>query len=280
MTTPRRGFTLVELLVVIAIIGILIGLLLPAVQSVRESSLRTQCQNNLKQLGLALHNYEGTNRYFPPCYKQDYFSFMPFLLPYIEQTATASKFNLQKKWNDSSNATAIASNIGILYCPTSPPGRGPVSDYTCARCFNGSAASALGVNGSNEYATNTMALLVRDKSTRVREVTDGLSNTILLVEDGGRPQLYANGRPIAGTANNPRWAEWDLKITIGAICNNNLKIINCSNDNEIYSLHRGGSNFVMGDGSVVFISEDLRPTVLKALVTRVGGEVITDNWRQ
>jgi len=279
MPSPRRGFTLIELLVVIAIIGVLIALLLPAIQAVRESAQRTQCQNNLKQIGLALHNYEHSFKSFPPCYKQNHYSFFPYLLPFIEQTAVSAQFDFQKKWDDSANATAVNSNIGILHCPTSPPGRGAVSDYTCARCFNGSAATALGIS-SSEYSRDTMGLLVRDKKTRIREVTDGLSNTIMIVEDGGRPQLYESGRPVAGSSNNPRWAEWDLKITIGAICSNNTKIINCSNNNEIYSLHRGGANFVMGDGACLFLRENLLPATLKALVTRAGGETPGENWSQ
>lgn len=278
MSIRRRGFTLIELLVVIAIIAVLMALLLPAIQSVRESASRTQCQNSMKQLGLALHGHENTHRKLPPCYKQDYYSVFPYLLPYIEQTSVGSQFNFAKTWNDSANATAIAANITILHCPTSPPGRGAVSDYTCARCFNGSAASALGVS-SDEYNTNTMGLLVRDKTTRIREVVDGMSNTIMLVEDGGRPQLFENNKLVSGSANNPRWAEWDLKITIGAICNNNTQIINCTNQNEIYSLHRGGANFVMGDGAVHFIRQDILPATFKALVTRAGQDRDTENWR-
>src|SRR5436190_14056989 len=135
-SSPRPAFTLIELLVVIAIIAVLIALLVPAVQKVRESANRTQCQNNLKQLGTALHNHQSTWKYFPPCYKQDYYSLWVHTLPFIEQTAVDAKFDLTKKWDNAANAPAVSAIIATFLCPTSPtPNRGNVADYSCARCF-------------------------------------------------------------------------------------------------------------------------------------------------
>ncbi len=278
MSNRRRGFTLIELLVVIAIIAILIALLVPAVQKVRESASRTQCQNNMKQIGLALHSRLGVHKNFPPCYKEGFYSMMPHLLPFLEQAAAANQFDFKKVWSDAANAPASSTVIGTFFCPSSISiTRGPVSDYTCVRCFGQPAAGVVGVS-DNEYATNSMGLLVRNKFTRAREATDGLSSTIMVVEDGGRPQLYQNGKMVAGAASNPKWAEPELKITINAICNNNTQVINCTNDNELFSLHATGANFVMGDGAVLYLNQSIHLQTFKALVTRAGEDVPVENW--
>ena len=104
----RRGFTLVELLVVIAIIGVLVALLLPAIQAAREAARRTQCKNNMRQLGLAVLNYETAKRVLPPAYHLNNgqignHSLFAFLLPYIEQTALAGQWDMQKNWSSSPN---------------------------------------------------------------------------------------------------------------------------------------------------------------------------------
>ncbi len=125
----RRGFTLVELLVVIAIIGILVGLLLPAVQSAREASRRASCQNNLRQIGLALHNFEGVNKVFPasgwttvgpgnPAGK--YVGWRPLTLPYIEQANTQQLYDFNLHWWEGTNATVAAVPIKAYLCPTVP----------------------------------------------------------------------------------------------------------------------------------------------------------------
>jgi prepilin-type processing-associated H-X9-DG protein len=216
-----------------------------------------------------------------------------YLLPYIGQSTVASKFDLTKAWNDTTppppphppdpkltNFNAASFVIPTAICPSNiVQNRGPVSDYTCARCIQDPCASVLGVSNS-EYDKSSMGMLVRDKFTRDREITDGLSNTFMVVEDGGRPQLYQNGFIAAGTASDPQWADPELKITINAICNNNTQIMNCTNDNEVFSLHGRGANFVMGDGAVLYIRQDITIRTFQALITRAGGEVITENWRQ
>ena len=280
MANHRRGFTLIELLVVIAIIAILMAILVSAVQRVREAANRTQCQNNMKQIGIALHAHESSFKKFPPCYKQDYYSMFVYLLPFIEQGNVVNKFIVHKTWNDPANAAAINAVIPTAICPSNlVQNRGGVSDYTCARCIQDPCATVLGVNPNDEYDPNTMGMLVRDKYTRAREIVDGLSNTFMVVEDGGRPQLYQNGHIASGTSADPMWADWDLKITINAICNNNTQIINCTNDNEVFSLHGAGANFVMGDGACLYVRQDITIQTFKALLTRGGGEVITENWR-
>jgi prepilin-type N-terminal cleavage/methylation domain-containing protein len=280
MSLSRRAFTLIELLVVIAIIAVLIALLIPAVQRVRESANRTQCQNNMKQLGLALHSYQGDNKAFPPCYKENYYSFLVFVLPYLEQGAVANQFDLKRMWSDGANAAAIKSVIPTFNCPSSlVQNRGDIADFTCARCFNDAAANAVGASGSeSSYPKNSTGMLVKDRYTKPREVIDGLSSTIMLVEDGGRPQLYQLGKMVSGNARNPHWSEPEHTILIGALCNNNTQIVNCHNDNEIYSLHGAGSNFVMGDGAVFYLRQDLKLKTFQALVTRANEDVPPEDW--
>ena len=124
-----RGFTLVELLVVIAIIGILIALLLPAVQAAREAARRLQCTNSLKQIGLAIHNYESTHRKYPPSGAGPpgpsplHHGFFTFLLPYLEQGAIHDQYHWDQDWYTALNQTATETDIGLLFCPSAPGGR-------------------------------------------------------------------------------------------------------------------------------------------------------------
>ncbi len=125
MTRSRTAFTLIELLVVIAIIAILIGLLLPAVQKVREAAARAKCTNNLKQIGVALHNYHSAMGHFPPGRDNNEIAIHAYLLPYVEQGNIYSLINFSAKWDAPSNTTACAANVSLFLCPSDPVNQVP-----------------------------------------------------------------------------------------------------------------------------------------------------------
>ncbi len=347
----RNAFTLIELLVVIAIIAILIGLLLPAVQKVRDAAARIQCTNNLKQLGLALHGYHDANGGFPP-YGFDFatapattptnpygpqtqgHSAFGLILPYIEQGSIMSMGRIDRSVIDAVNFpppygtnTAGSAVVKTYLCPAAParvvdyapyfvvngiPNAGPLklgpSDYAplkgvhqtfinnCAPgMLAGITTNAAGVFGRLPKITGNTS----PTDVRITDITDGTSNTILVVEDAGRMQVYAkraarmpNNPPAPGsppTPNGPGWTlnaayeDYNIKVTIdgfdatGTLNRQGCCVINCSNQDEIYSFHTAGAMSLRGDGSVQFLKESVAPGILVALTSYQGGEALNDN---
>jgi prepilin-type N-terminal cleavage/methylation domain-containing protein/prepilin-type processing-associated H-X9-DG protein len=284
-----RGFTLIELLVVIAIIGILVALLVPAVQEVREAASRTQCANNLKQIGLALHGYHDVNHQFPPSSTSSktgkHHSWVPFILPYLEQAGLSKKYNFNKNWYSPSNNKAVRTQLAIFQCPSQPLAN--VIDSTItpnAAC--GDYAATKGVSTHLVQlgfirSTNLRGVMQKNQGTRMRQITDGTSNTIMVAEDAGRPVLYlAGGFDVPGYAFGGPWADnlnafylngssWDGTVIPGPCP------MNCTNDREIYSFHDGGANVVFADGGVRYLGSSINIASLAALITRAGGESIT-----
>ncbi len=252
----RRGFTLIELLVVIAIIAILIGLLLPAVQKVREAAARLQCQNNLKQIGLALHNYHDPNNGLPANIRPDAVStvrvrWVTYLLPYLEQDNLFRQINLNVNWHQPANTPFTGQRLKVLECPSAPNGQvidgAPDTGWTDI-VANGDYASIYGVDprlvslglvdaisGGSENG-----LLSRRQKIRFADITDGLSNTLHVTESAGRPYLYRNGRRIstatpASRINGGGWCRpaSDIAMLIGSSTDGTIFPgacgINCTN---------------------------------------------------
>lgn len=283
----QRGFTLVELLVVIAIIGILIALLLPAVQAAREAARRTQCSSQMKQMALALHNYHDTYNKFPSaqyfCRSQatctsarstwlQGWGWSASILPYIEQGAIYDKFNFGLNLYDPWNVSLIRTPIAVFQCPSDASRRDliPPSGSTTATerlatanyCGNGGSFSN---SFESPYLTTdskwTNGILGRDSSIKLRDVIDGTSNTFIVGEVTHYdftwdPSLYGHWDPPSGTAccTLVLARHGNQKLNPPPTANNVVK------REGFHSFHPGGAQFALCDGSVRFISETINDT--------------------
>jgi prepilin-type N-terminal cleavage/methylation domain-containing protein/prepilin-type processing-associated H-X9-DG protein len=286
--SARRAFTLIELLVVIAIIAILIGLLLPAVQKVREAAARMKCTTNMKQLVIGLHSYHDVNGGFPPG-KQDKpktHTWTPYVLPYIEQGNLFKRYNLNKNWNvspnDVNNTGVIQTKIATFLCPSAPDSGGrlgtnhrEVIDYSPVNQLNRSNPAL--VNPPKSDGT-FIGILGHNVQRKMTDVLDGTSNTILLAEDAGRVHLFVMGKQLTGSTTGA-WGNPGTEIVINGFNPSTMSspgpcALNCTNNNEVYSFHTSGANVVFADGSVRFARSSININLLVALVTRAGGEVV------
>jgi prepilin-type N-terminal cleavage/methylation domain-containing protein len=307
----RRAFTLVELLVVIAIIGILIALLLPAVQAAREAARRSQCSNNLKQLGLGLQNYHDTHRVFPPSAIKEMFQddtsksaqalvWSGMILPFIEQKTLWDQIQgmgFGINWNSTtagpgglSNAQILQVKLPAYQCPSSPDSSVPWSDgsgrqrasygvVTTGRVGWTYSAAGGASNGENNNYMDDGGLThprwngpfaMQNQSFRFADITDGSSNTLFVGERyrngiGIRDYVYI-GTPNAQNMHSQFSGSTGIQL--------NSLDTNQTGYAGFHSAHPGGAQFLAGDGSTHFISENISRNLYSALGSRNGGEPV------
>jgi prepilin-type N-terminal cleavage/methylation domain-containing protein/prepilin-type processing-associated H-X9-DG protein len=309
----RPGFTMIELLVVIAIVTILVGLLIPAIQLVRESANRTQCINNLHQMGAALHNYHDAHNAFPPGYTaaDPYFNgatdttpgwgWATFILPYLEQGGLYGQFDLNQPVE---SFTGIQSVVNLYICPSDvlPSGAFAVPDaFGNAICLAApfSYAGCCGGDESDTADPTGLGIFYRNSRTRLTDITDGASQTIMVGERAfanaqGTWAGAINGGVCYRGANNPANENAGQNafpapcLVLGHSHLNNPDGDTDSSVDDFSSLHPGGSNFLFADGSVHFIGSIPRDNPdgtytqnslnFQALGTRANGEVVSSDW--
>ncbi|MBY0326461.1 DUF1559 domain-containing protein [bacterium] len=306
----RKGFTLIELLVVIAIIAILIGLLLPAVQKVREAAARMKCQNNLKQLGLGVHSYHDTySRFIPAGSTVTWLSWHVGILPYIEQTAlfnkvsqTAGNYITIGKYD-----IPVNNRVATFLCPSqteaekmilapTPPHNVNLPEvinnqppYTTHYYGVGGPAGVNPITAGNYiYEINDpthgrmgkQGMFQRTDTVKLENITDGTSNTLMVGEMSWSPGPITPSN-IAGTRFRG-WARGCDDPTITQVCGGIKTISNAINaySNTLFnempfgSQHTGGTNFAMGDASVRFLNASININAYRAAASYNGGEVL------
>jgi prepilin-type N-terminal cleavage/methylation domain-containing protein/prepilin-type processing-associated H-X9-DG protein len=299
----RRAFTLIELLVVIAIIAIIVGLLLPAVQKVREAASRIKCKNSLKQIGLALHNYHGRMGYFPPGYQTQVASdnsdlgpgwgWAAFLLDDLEQGNLGKSIRLDLQISDPVNATIRTLVLPILVCPSEiKTGTFPVVDANgnaIVDVARGSYVAMNGVLGVTSDAWDNNGAFIRNRRLRIADIADGLSNTLFVGERATNMSSTTwTGAVSNGVVPAQRYPDPvdQLSNAEGAPA---LVLAHGSRDHlpnnplvfdadATSSYHISGVNFLFGDGSVQSISNTINGTLFEALLTRAGGEAVGEDY--
>ncbi|ODU01276.1 MAG: prepilin-type N-terminal cleavage/methylation domain-containing protein [Planctomycetes bacterium SCN 63-9] len=305
----RLGFTLIELLVVIAIIAVLIALLLPAVQAAREAARRIQCTNNLKQIGLAMHNYEGTHGRLPSARTNSphYWSSLAQILPQLEGGALYNFINFDhstapnaRNNYDMANTTAISYMIATYFCPSDRK-QGQVNEEYGPTNYFAVAGTGTMAKGSGN------GLMFDGSGVKFAEITDGLSNTGAFVESikgsgidttspaafdllgqykggGGYSSTFTEADcdaiPAYSGTRGSRWFHGSMSggSTVNHYWTPNSRKADCAGDtNGLYSarsFHPGGINEAFADGHIQFVKDTVSGDVWHALATRAGGEVI------
>lgn len=305
-SSPPRGFTLVELLVVIAIIGMLVALLIPAVQAARGAARRTACSNNLKQLGLAILNYESANAKYPPGQKwtalpgkenRGDYSWMSQILPYMEESAVYDRFNFKLPYHHPTNRLASAAVVAGYLCPSTTRRDKQRDGEELIRNWNNQVGVTLGCTdylgiagpSSNRKNPETLeryrrqqgiligtkglereARMLEPPAVKVASVTDGTSKTMMVSECTGRGTEKEDEDP------NGAWVSGKNITHVNAGVNQS-GAKSSWNDELIFSEHAGGANGAFADGSVRFLNSGTSKVLVLSYCSRNGGEILDDD---
>jgi prepilin-type N-terminal cleavage/methylation domain-containing protein/prepilin-type processing-associated H-X9-DG protein len=301
MLRMRRAFTLVEVLVVITIIGVLVALLLPAVQSARDAARRAQCANNLKQIGLALLNYESRQKTFPSGYVSNFESdgddtgpgwgWCSFILPEMEEGAIYRAIHFDRTIEDPINGVRVA-NVAGFFCPTDDAKRvwqaksRDAQGNPIALICEVAASNYVGMYGTTEPGVDGDGIFFRNSRIDLKDITDGSSNTISV---GERAHQLGNATWVGSVTNailfpddSNTVARPEAEESSGMVLGHAGEGVGPgavgSDVNQFYSLHGDGANFLFADGHATFLPSSMDLVVYKALATRAGGETITGSY--
>jgi prepilin-type N-terminal cleavage/methylation domain-containing protein/prepilin-type processing-associated H-X9-DG protein len=286
MPSRRGGFTLIELLVVIAVIGTLIGLLLPAVQKVREAAARMSCTNNLKQIGLALHSYHDANRSFPAGYVSAYDSsgndtgpgwgWASFILPQIEQDNLTNAIRFDQGIEAPANSGVRVVPIKSYRCPsddaplTFTAQRFDAAGNPVASICQVASANYVGVFGVGEPGVDGDGVFFRNSNVRIADITDGTSQTLLV---GERAHQLAPATWV-GAVTGAEVFPYNASNLVLGHTGESEGPAGPTESNHFSSRHSGGVNFLFADAHVQFLTNSVSYPVYKALSTRAGGEPV------
>lgn len=297
-TRLRRGFTLIELLVVIAIIAILVALLLPAVQQAREAARRAACKNNLKQIGLALHNYHDVHNAFPPGWMgvtdrrpdvvgESGFAWATMILPYLDQAPLYGQMDFSLAMDLAPNRKHLRQHLPVFQCPSDPKPNTFLTDDRNMQQIELATANYAGVFGtveldecySNPPGTAPVSpqgqclsngAFFHNSRVKMRDFTDGTSSTLMV---GERTTFTEpSGVSVYGTWTG---ALPYVDDAAGLVVGHAEHLPNTGLHPEDFgSSHEGGAHFILADGHVQFISENMDQATYEALGTRNGGEIV------
>jgi prepilin-type N-terminal cleavage/methylation domain-containing protein/prepilin-type processing-associated H-X9-DG protein len=313
----RCGFTLIELLVVIAIIGALVALLLPAVQAAREAARRAQCTNNLKQIGLALHNYAQVHNGFPPGYVSNYdtvfireygpgWGWGSMILPQLEQGPLYNAINFQLIMSDPSQYTTRTTTLSVYLCPSGEMKHVWTASYGFIKLVHGqevgnlfpladvAGSNYVGVFGVGEPGVNGDGVFFRNTSVRLARITDGLSTTLCVGErsvsqlngrgeatwTGAVPDAMffsCLGRGIDPDATGPCIREDGSGMVLGHTGEGHGPGDIYGDVNQFLSRHGRGAHFLFCDGHVTYLKQSMNYRTYVALSTRAKGEVVSQD---